>query len=475
LRSADSRERRWIATATDIDARKSVEVALSQSAEALALRVHHDPLTNLPNRTKLLERLSQMLADGRRDGVSLALLYVDIDHFKTVNDTLGHAAGDSLLLEVAARIVGSLRNGDIASRFGGDEFIVVCNADDIADAAAIADRVQRSLHVPMELAGKRVVVGSSIGISVFPNDGTTPSDLIAKADAAMYRAKQSGRDAWCFYSAPKDGPASDTLELEAELREAIAQDQFVVYYQPIINIDSGRVIGAEALVRWSHPTRGLLLPGDFIPIAEACGMIAPIGERVLRAACVTLGAMQLRSGDDFSLAVNISAQHFARPSFVGTIARTIEEHGIEPRRLEIEITESVVMADTETVVATLDRLSALGVRVAIDDFGTGYSSLAYIKNFPIHTLKIDRSFVSDVAVNFTDQAIAKTIITLAHSLGMRTIAEGVETAAQLERLRALGADCAQGYLISIPLAPDDFATFMARRRSGKALLGSPAI
>jgi predicted signal transduction protein with EAL and GGDEF domain len=369
------------------------------------------------------------------------------------------------LIETGNRIRASLRADDTASRFGGDEFVVACRADDIVDVTRIAERLQAAVRTPIELDGKRFSVASSIGISVYPDDGDACADLVQKADAAMYAAKQSGRNAWNFYSAQDHLPALAALELEVELREAIAREQFVVYYQPIINVGSGRVIGAEALVRWAHPERGLLPPSEFIAFAEDHGLIAPIGELVLHAACAQLRRMHLRPSDDFSIAVNVSARQFVKPEFVGTIAAAISVHGIDARRLEIEITESVVMGDSAAVLRTLDRLEALGVRLSLDDFGTGYSSLAYIKSFPIHTLKIDRSFVSDIALNFTDQAIAKTIVTLAHSLGMRTVAEGVETEQQLDLLRSFGADCFQGFLVSRPLASDQFEEFVAGRRS----------
>jgi diguanylate cyclase (GGDEF)-like protein/PAS domain S-box-containing protein len=459
-----------IVTATDIEAQKSAEAALADSVAQLTHRAHHDPLTSLPNRTHLIDRLTAMIAEAEHDGTNVVVLYLDVDHFKTVNDTLGHEAGDQLLVEIATRINANLRAEDIASRLGGDEFVLVCRADGAVDAAAVAERLQAAVRTPIELNGKRVVVASSIGISLYPTDGVTPAELMQKADAAMYEAKESGRDAWCFYNAAAVLPSAvvPALDLELQLREAIAREQFVVYYQPIIDIASGRAIGAEALVRWAHPERGVLAPGEFIAFAENHGMIAQIGDYVLNAACAQLARLNLRPNDDFSIAVNVSARQFARPSFVGTIATAVAFHGIDPRRLEIEITESVVMADTAAVVATLERLRSLGVRLSMDDFGTGYSSLAYIKNFPIHTLKIDRSFITDIAKNFTDQAIAKTIVTLAHSLGMRTIAEGVETVDQLERLRAFGADCFQGYLISRPLPPLEFEAYLAVRSTNGA-------
>jgi diguanylate cyclase (GGDEF)-like protein/PAS domain S-box-containing protein len=461
LRSANEPSARWIVAATDIQSRKTIETALADSASELSHRAHHDPLTDLPNRTKLTERLAHMLAEAERENETVVVLYLDLDHFKAVNDSLGHNSGDELLIEMAERFKSVLRSDDLASRFGGDEFVLICRTADNDDAGHIAERLGAAVCVPLDLNGKRVVVTSSIGISMYPDDGFGPADLIAKADSAMYDAKQSGRNAWRRYNAQTRGnPALATLDFEVELHEAIALEQFVVHYQPIVNVTTGLTVGAEALVRWDHPVRGLLPPGEFIGFAENHGLIAPIGELVLHAACAQLRHLKLAEDDEFSIAINVSAHQFQKANFVETIDAIVEAHGIDPHRLEIEITESTVMYDTAAVVATLRQLEALGVKLSIDDFGTGYSSLAYLKNFPLHTLKIDRSFVSDMEQNFTDQAIAKTIVTLAHSLGMRVIAEGVETDKQVALLRSFGADCMQGYLISRPLETADFVRFL---------------
>jgi len=465
LGDSDDASLRWIVTATDIEERKSAQAALALSAAELTYLANHDPLTNLPNRTKLMDHLALMIAQAEQAHSEIAVLYLDLDRFKAVNDTLGHEAGDQLLVEIASRIRSTLRSGDIASRFGADEFVFVCSVAATDDATQIAERLADAVRMPLELCGKRVIVSPSIGISSYPRDGSSAADLLQKADAAMYAAKGGGRNTWRTYSAQACAPALPALELEVELREAIALEQFVVYYQPIVSMVSGDVVGAEALVRWMHPERGLLPPGEFIPLAEDHGLIAPIGELVLHAVCGQLRRLELPADNDFSLAINVSARQFQKPGFVEWIASTLEAHGIDERRLEIEITESVVMGDTAGVTTILGELQALGVKLSIDDFGTGYSSLAYIKNFPIDTLKIDRSFVTDIARNSTDQAIAKTIVTLAHSLGMRVIAEGVETAAQWDMLRSFEADCMQGYLIARPLSPEAFGAFMRDRRS----------
>jgi diguanylate cyclase (GGDEF)-like protein/PAS domain S-box-containing protein len=450
----------WIVSGTDIEARKAAEAALALSAAELAYRAHYDPLTGLANRTRLMDDLARTLLEADRDRTGFIVLYLDLDHFKNVNDTLGHGAGDKLLLEVARRITSALRPEDLASRIGGDEFILVCRASDTTDAAHIAERLQRAIAAPIELSGKQLVVSSSIGMSVFPQHGSSAPDLIHKADSAMYAAKQAGRNAWQIFDPHKPVSAVPDLDFEAELRQAIALEQFVVHYQPILNVASGRPVGAEALVRWLHPTRGLLAPSEFIAFAEDHGLIAQIGGLVLDAACAQLRRLNLAADDEFCMAVNVSARQFGKTGFVETIAAALAAHGLNASRLEIEITESVVMGDIAAVLATLARLRALGVKVSMDDFGTGYSSLSYIKNFAIDTLKIDRSFVADLAISFTDQAIAKAIITLAHSLEMRVIAEGVETLEQLELLGSFDADCFQGYLVSRPLTGADFGQFM---------------
>lgn len=450
---------KWIVTAIDIEARKSAEAALRRSAEELAHRAHYDPLTELANRPYFSDRLEGMMLEAARVDARLAVMYLDVDHFKEVNDTLGHAAGDEVLRVTAARIAATLRANDVAGRFGGDEFVIACFADEL-DAPVIANRICESIRDPIEILGNRVMVSSSIGITIFPYDAIDAADLIQRADAAMYGAKTGGRNTWHRYTPETHVAKHPTPGFEAEMRDGLASDQFIVHYQPIVTTATRRVIGAEALVRWNHPDRGLLGPNEFISFAENHGLIGDIGNRVLMAACQQLTRLNATGLEDFCLSVNVSAVQFLKPAFVAWIARAIEMYDIEPRQLEIEITESIVMNDAPTVIKTLDALDALGVRLSLDDFGTGYSSLAYLKTFPIHTLKIDRSFVADIDTNFTDQAIAKTTITLAHSLGMRVIAEGVETQSQLDVLRALGADCVQGYLISTPLDAGTFEDFM---------------
>jgi diguanylate cyclase (GGDEF)-like protein len=413
-----------------------------------------------------MDRLSQAITQANRTHGGVIVLYVDLDRFKAVNDSLGHAAGDIVLKETGLRIVGTLRAGDTASRVGGDEFIVVCATSERGDDVShVATRLIAAVTAPIDVSGEHVTVEASIGISVYPSDGFDADTLIRKADAAMYSAKQTGRNTFRRYSNEAHTSIVAAAEFEAELRHAIAAGQLVVDYQPIIDLRAARPTAAEALVRWQHPRRGLLPPADFIAFAEERGLVAQIGEVVLQAACAMLERLHLCAQDDVSIAVNVSAQQFGKAGFVEGIVAALDLHTTDPRRLSIEITESAMMGNTRATIVTLDELKALGVNLSIDDFGTGYSSLAYIKNFPISTLKIDRSFVRDIAADATDQAIAKTIITLAHSLGMHVIAEGVETEAQLAILESFGVDRVQGYLFSRPLPAADFERFIETFRS----------
>jgi diguanylate cyclase (GGDEF)-like protein/PAS domain S-box-containing protein len=452
---------KWITTATDIEERKAAEKTLAATVAELEHRAHHDSMTDLPNRMLLMERLAEAIARAKRADGGVLVLYVDLDRFKAVNDSLGHAAGDAVLRETGLRIVATLRAGDTASRIGGDEFVVVCATsgpgDDVSHLGA---RLIDVLTAPIDIGGEPVVVEASIGMSVYPADGLDADTLIRKADAAMYSAKQSGRNTFRLYSNEAHIAIVAASELEGELRHAIAAGELVVHYQPIIGLRAGRPTAAEALVRWQHPRRGLVPPGEFIAFAEERGLIAQIGDVVLQASCEMLERLRRSGHGDLSIAVNVSAHQFGKPGFVAGIIAALNRYQTDPARLTIEITESVVMGNTRETIAKLAELRRLGVRLSIDDFGTGYSSLAYIKKFPINTLKIDRSFVRDIADDQTDQAIAKTIITLAHSLGMRVVAEGVETQAQLAMLDSFGVDNIQGYVFSRPLGELEFARFI---------------
>jgi diguanylate cyclase (GGDEF)-like protein len=432
-----------------------------RTGQRLAHLANHDSVTGLPNRALLTDRMTVAFANARRAQTDVLVMYLDLDDFKQVNDTLSHAVGDEALVSIAGRLSKCMRTGDTASCVGGDEFVVVCATTDAgADTGEIAARILAAVSEPIVAGSRSVKITASIGISVFPADGTNPEELIARADAAMYRAKQLGANSYQVYTAALHTEIMAHSTLKADLELAIARNEFVVFYQPVMSLTSRAIIGAEALVRWQHPTRGLLAPFHFIEFAEEHDLISSIGEAVMDAACAQMNRFALAPDDEFTMAVNVSAVQFRQPGFIDSILAVLARHRIDPMRFEVEITESAVMHDTKAAARTLSTLHGLGIKLSIDDFGTGYSSLAYIKTFPVHTLKIDRSFVIDIAENPTDQAIAATIITLAHNLGMRVIAEGIETEQQFDRVRALGADDMQGYLISRPLSGADFERFV---------------
>lgn len=421
---------------------------------------HHDPLTNLPNRVLLMDRLTQALTFAKRAGSGVFIIYLDLDRFKSINDTLGHAAGDVVLSEVARRIANCMRGADTASRVGGDEFVLVCTTTDgDADVPQVANRILAAISAPINVFGTPVTIGASLGISLSPVDGWNATDLIAKADAAMYCAKQRGRNCFNLYTPQIQAGIERKLELEAELRDAIARDDFEVHYQPIVDVDSGNIVGAEALVRWRHPTRGLIAPAEFIGFAEEHGLAAEIGACVLRSVCAQLKRFSLSNGDEFAISVNVSADWFGQAGFVQSFAAEMAANATDPRRLCVEVAEKAIAGDVTGSTAKLRELTLLGIGLAIDDFGTGPSALADMKYLPVVDLKIDRSFIDGIVANPRDEAIAKTIVTLAHSLGMRVIAEGVETSEQAQKLRALGSDRLQGYLISRPLPAADFERF----------------
>jgi diguanylate cyclase (GGDEF)-like protein/PAS domain S-box-containing protein len=441
----------------DISERKDFESQLAHQAT-------HDPLTGLPNRVLLLERLEQALARARRHRNHVAVLFLDLDHFKVVNDSLGHELGDRLLVAIAERLRVALRPSDTVARFGGDEFVVLC--EDLlspSDAVAIAGRVSDALNGAFEVGDSEVFMGVSIGIA-FPEDAhVEPSTLIRDADAAMYRAKARGRARWEVFDNAMRASAIDRLDVENALRRALDRRELRVHYQPIIALDTGAVRGVEALLRWEHPERGLLAPGEFITVAEETGLIVPIGAWVLDAACRQVQRWQaaVRGSANLALSVNLSGRQLSHPSLVDDVARVLAETGIEPSRLELEITESVLMDDVEASQDTLTRLRQLGVRLGIDDFGTGYSSMSYLRRFPVDVLKVDRSFVDGLGADPSDSAIVAAIVTLAHTLGLKAVAEGVETPDHLAELRRLGCDYGQGFLMSRPLSGEDLGDLLA--------------
>ncbi|RZJ14152.1 MAG: EAL domain-containing protein [Acidovorax sp.] len=434
-----------IVVVRDITARK-------QAQEREAFIALHDTLTQLPNRHFLMEQLSQVLSLARRRHGRAAVLFMNLDHFKTVNDSLGHHAGDQLLCNVAERLRQGVRDADVVARLGGDEFVVVLtdvqNAD---DAAAVADKLLASMHGVFTLGQVPLTVSPSIGISLFPEHAATGDALLRCADAAMQHAKESGRGNRQFYQPSMEPSAIDVLQHERLLREAITENAFVLHYQPQICLADGSLMGFEALVRWRHPQRGLLGPDEFITFSESRGLITPIGRWVMREACRQLKEWQDQGLAMVPVAVNLSALEFRQRDVAGEIAAVLADTGLAPQYLEIELTESVLMHQTGQALDTLNTLSALGVGISIDDFGTGYSSLAYLKRYPIDKLKIDRSFVVDTPGNVDDVAIVTAIIQMGRSLQLRTVAEGVETPEQVELLKGLGCDMIQGFVVCVPM------------------------
>jgi len=435
-----------IVVVRDITARK-------QAQEREAFIALHDALTQLPNRHFLMEQLSQVLSLARRRQGRAAVLFVNLDHFKTVNDSLGHHAGDQLLCNVAERLRQGVRDADVVARLGGDEFVVVLtDVQSPDDAAMVADKLLASMHDVFTVDQLPLTMSPSIGISIYPEDGDTSDALLRCADAAMQHAKSSGRGNRQFYRSDiMDGSAMEVLQQERLLREAIASNAFVLHYQPQLRLADGALQGFEALVRWRHPERGLVGPDEFIGFSESRGLITPIGRWVMREACRQLKAWQDAGLAMVPVAVNLSAIEFRQRDVAAEIAAVLHDTGLAPQYLEIELTESVLMHQTGQVLDTLNALKALGVGVSIDDFGTGYSSLAYLKRYPIDKLKIDRSFVMDTPGNADDVAIVTAIIQMGRSLQLKTVAEGVETQAQIDLLAGLGCDLMQGFALSEPM------------------------
>jgi len=444
----------YIASFNDISERK-------QAAHRIEHLAHHDPLTNLPNRFSLLGKLTQALELAKRSMSQLSLLFIDLDHFKNINDSLGHHIGDILLYHVAERLLESVRSVDIVARIGGDEFVVVLQQIHSGVAAAqIAGKIQQNLSQIIQLQGHSLHITPSIGISVFPGDGETVDELMKNADLAMYHAKAKGRNNYQFYKTEMNRNVHERLALESDLLAAIDRDEFVLHYQPQIDMGTGRLIGVEALVRWQHPKRGLVLPDVFIPIAEDTGLILPIGEMILRSACRQMAAWTSKGMQPFRTAVNLSARQFRQGNLPRVLEEVIATTGVNPQLLELEITESVAMDNPETAIFNLRRFREMGVELAIDDFGTGYSSLSYLKLFPVNRLKIDRSFIKGLETDSDDNEIAAATIALAHTLGKEVVAEGVETRSQLNFLRDQQCDIAQGYLFSHPLPPTEIARYL---------------
>jgi diguanylate cyclase (GGDEF)-like protein len=435
---------------------------LEQANAALQHQATHDALTELPNRTLFLDRLEREIVHAERDRHLFAVLLVDLDRFKVINDTLGHGAGDELLIEIARRLSGAIRTIDTVARTGGDEFLLlVTGIREPADAAIIAKKIVAELDKPVSISGTEAHTSASIGISVYPADGCERDELIAHADEAMYFAKQRGRNGFQFFNAGMSVFSRERLDFEADLRRALSSKQFEVHYQPKVDIASGRINSVEALLRWRHPTRGLIGPSEFIPLAEESGLMFSIGEWVLREACRQARQWQREGLSFIRIAVNISPIHFLQPKFLDIVRSALLDNDLPPQYLEVELTETTVMDHAESSIAILEELSRMGVLVSIDDFGTGYSSMSYLRRFPIDKLKIDRSFINDLTTNADAASIVKAVISLAHSLRLKVVAEGVETSEQLQQLRDLGCDQFQGFYRSAAVLPDEIARFVA--------------
>ena len=436
---------------------------LEQANAALQHQATHDALTGLPNRLLFIDRLGREIAHAERDGHLFAVLVVDLDRFKVINDTLGHGPGDQLLIEVARRLSSAVRSADTVARTGGDEFLLLLtDIREAPDAAVTAAKIILELDKAVSISGTEVHTSASIGISVYPADGADSDTLVAHADEAMYFAKQAGRNSFQFFSPGMSVFSRERLDLESELRRALPMKQFEVHYQPKVDVATGRMNSVEALLRWRHPTRGLVGPLEFIPIAEETGLMLSIGEWVLREACRQARQWQREGLPFLRIAVNISPIHFRQSKFLEIVRSALLDNDLEPQYLEIELTETTVMDHAENSVNILEELSRMGVIVSIDDFGTGYSSMSYLRRFPIDKLKIDRSFIHDMTTNSDAASIVRAIISLAHSLRLKVVAEGVETAEQLEQLRELGCDQFQGFYRSAAVLASEIGDFVQK-------------
>jgi diguanylate cyclase (GGDEF)-like protein/PAS domain S-box-containing protein len=467
-RDAGGRALRLAGAVHDITRRKDAEEQIRRLA-------YYDALTGLPNRRLITEQLGHAIARAERQRSRVAVMFVDLDNFKRVNDTFGHAAGDDLLRAAGVRLTAALRGCDALARgaespshaiarLGGDEFIVLLtDLKRPEDAIGIAQRLVDTMAEPAIVQGTEVFVGGSVGVAMFPDDGADAEMLLMNADIAMYRAKSAGRGGFQLYDRSMNAQALERLQMEAQLRRALERNEFVLHYQPRVEAATGRIVGAEALIRWQHPERGLLPPAEFIPLAEDAGLVIPIGEWVIEAACRQCAAWKALGLEPVPVAVNLAATHLRQSSLPARVSRALRRHGVSPDSLEIEVTESILLADPELSTRIARELAGMGVNLSIDDFGTGYSSLSYLKRLPINTLKIDRSFVRDLGVDADDEAIVGAIVALGHSLKLKVVAEGVESEAQLAFLKSLRCDEYQGYYMSRPVEADVFSQLLRQQ------------
>ncbi|MCZ4089968.1 sensor domain-containing protein [Sinorhizobium psoraleae] len=456
-------QKELIAMATHL---AGIAIERKRAEDRISFMAHHDALTGLPNRVLFEAQVAGVLEAIRGRDQWAVLAFLDLDNFKLINDSLGHTAGDDLLKAVAERMRAAVRKSDMVVRVGGDEFILLLNGLPTERDIVLSrlEDIRAAIAAPVQLNGRSLQVTCSMGVACFPNQGRTVSDLLANADAAMYRAKELGRNNLQVFTEEMAAKAHEKLLRHEELREAIARNEFLLHFQPQMNLVTGRVFAAEALLRWQHPVHGVMSPGAFIPLAEETGLIVPIGDWVLKAACRQCKAWQEAGLLPLIVSVNVSARQFLERNWAARVAAVLAETGLEARYLELELTESLIMQDVPGAIATMHELEAIGVHLAIDDFGTGYSSLSALKRFPVQRLKIDRSFVEDIPSDVDDKAITSAIISLAQNLGLRVIAEGVETEAQVDFLRQSGCDEIQGYFFSPPLVARDFEALL--RQSG---------
>jgi diguanylate cyclase (GGDEF)-like protein/PAS domain S-box-containing protein len=451
----------------DITYRKQAEVQIRYMAL-------HDALTGLPNRILLEDRLTQSIALARRSQKSIAVLMLDLDRFKNVNDSFGHYTGDRLLEAVSKRLQTSLRDSDIVARLGGDEFVIgVPMIADSRDIEAVAQKILAALGKPFRIEGRDLQISASIGIAEYPTDGENPGALLQFADAAMYEAKKKGRGVFCFFTPKLTEATQRRQKLESDLHHACDRGEFVLHYQPLISMNAGRITGVEALLRWYHPEEGLILPNEFIPQLEEMGLMVDVGDWVLRTACLQNVAWKKEGLPRIRVAVNLSAQQFCRGNIVHTVERTLNETGLEPKWLELELTESLTLDDSETTIKIMQDLKRIGISLSLDDFGTGWSSLSYLRKFPLDRIKIDRSFMRDIAYEPAAEALVRSILSLGRNLGLDCVAEGVETHQQLDYLQKQKCAEMQGFLYS-PAVPE--AEFSALLRSGKpGFIGVPGV
>lgn len=459
IKADDGTVTHFIAVKEDITVRKEYEQRLVHQA-------NFDDLTELPNRLLAFDRLSQTLARARRERKTMAVMSVNINHFKRINDTLGHAVGDKLLVEASRRLTRSVRESDTVARFSNDEFLVILSdISVVTHPAVVARKVINAFSDPFLFSGHEVFVTVGIGITLYPSDGNNSDVLLRNADAALYRAKEEGRSSFVFFTPEMNELAVKQITMESHLRRAVEKDELFLRYQPLVHVESGQIVGVEALLRWNSPDLGLLTPDSFIPLAEETGIIVPIGEWVLQTACAKMKKWQAQGGAPLRIAVNVSSRQFTAGNLAEVVSRAINESGLSPRYLELEITERLLMEDAPQTFITLSALKKMGVQLSIDDFGTRYSVFSYLKKFPFNTLKIDKMFTGGLTIDPADAALTEAIILTAHSLGLKVIAEGVETKEQLEFLRSHECDWAQGYYFSKPLSPEEFQKFLHHGQS----------